>query len=115
MFDGTTFEIDPALSLLRDARAVIDRPFGWTQRSYSRRRPFGFIGYCAVGALTAAKLSGHYADRDVSRAHGLLGHQMGGPGSIPAWNDRPGRRKAEVLAAFDRAIVVALTKGKVHA
>jgi hypothetical protein len=30
--------------------------------------------------------------------------------SIPAWNDHPGRTKAEVLAAFDKAIKIAKQK-----
>ena len=39
-------------------------------------------------------------------AHSLFWEAIGGA-SIPTWSDAPNRTKAEVLAAFDRAIALA--------
>lgn len=96
------------VKVLRKARALVAK--GWTQGTYARSksgRPVKHLGraaarFCAIGALdVAAHSSGDrftYSDaRDALR-------QAVGVHLLPEWNDESGRTKADVLAAFDRAI-----------
>lgn len=87
--------------LLRRARERLVR-FGWVQGRYG----YSSVGHCAIGAL--------YGDRlrvpdgtDVFAGEGFLEDAIGAPGTVVAWNDKPGRTAAEVLAAYDDAIAIA--------
>lgn len=75
------------------ARNLIDR-------SWVGRFPSGDGEECVASALanTGGGISGEYTS-----AYGLL-RRITGASRLSEWNDAPGRRKEEVLAAFDEAI-----------
>lgn len=77
---------------LRKARTLIDTA-GWIQ--HEARTPAGF---CALGALMQVGLM-------YQTYHGFC--EAIGCKAISTWNDAPERTKADVLAAFDRAIAAA--------
>jgi hypothetical protein len=84
------------------ARNKVDRD-GWIRLGavpYVERGP---ISSCAQNAITNNEEPDIKAWRPAADAFADaagIGHWSG----IPVWNDRPERTKAEVLAAFDRAI-----------
>ena len=79
------------------ARNLIDRE-GWTQNHYGRPgRGFCVYGACGAAEHGSALCGGYGPAEDVMRK------VLGAP-QLAAWNDTPGRTKAEVLAAFDKAI-----------
>jgi hypothetical protein len=91
---------------LREARALIER--GWTQGHFARDED-GYpehegspdaVCWCAMGAMSAADPNDKYG------LYGALSHAIGDE-MVGMWNDRIGRTKAEVLAAFDKAIALA--------
>jgi hypothetical protein len=90
---------------LREARALIE--LGWTQDAYSRDAEghdnmcagSDPVCWCAVGAM-AETGSGGLCEMYFRRA-------IDWPGGIISWNDHPDRTKADVLAAFDKAIELA--------
>lgn len=93
-----------ALEILTAARAKVAQ--GWTQRRYST-----VIGgkrcFCAVGALI--EVAPDYGAIEHRGAVDLLTVAATGfaMNSAVHWNDAPGRTRAEVLAAFDKAIDLA--------
>ena len=103
---------------LRRARALIDR--GWAQGEYVAEAFLsdviagdynGPCHVCATGAIGVAV--GDYpdayaAEELVNKLADAIGVERN-IGAIEVWNDTEGRTQAEVLAAFDRAIELALS------
>lgn len=96
-----------AQQVLIEARKLLGSPYGWTKKQSARRIrvPHGgfTIAYCARGAVFAAatRLSSRTDTR--VRALNAVSSSIDGLNVI-RWNDAPGRKKREVLAAFDDAI-----------
>lgn len=104
---------DPAaVSTLKAARALVEE--GWVQRSFVKsrvevtghwwnRKRTTHTSFCMIGALN------HYERPAKYRAMDYLAMGAGVSRSmlIPTWNDKEGRTKEEVLAAFDKAISLA--------
>lgn len=89
-----------AQMILSQARNLIAQPYAWTKGAYSKphiRAPHG-AAYCSVGALE--HIAGPMYLGPALRAKEVLSAAMGG--SVVEFNDS--HTKAEVLAAFDRAI-----------
>lgn len=86
-------------AVLVDARAMLARRGGWCQGLATGR----WDSHCAVGAVSLADVdrygpSGFWAEAiDVLR-------QVAQTDDLVSWNDARGRRKPDVLAAFDCAI-----------
>jgi len=55
--------------------------------------------FCAMGAIWATE-----SNEDLRQRSLVALRVFAAVSSIPYWNDAPGRTKADVLAAFDRAI-----------
>jgi len=110
--------IEPeVVRILRKARALIERPYGWCRGSYvmmfkqgTQVRPA--FAVCSVGAIAVADNSdylgcgtypysneGKLALRELAQTIGALDTNY-----VPKWNDAQGRTKREVLAAFDETI-----------
>jgi hypothetical protein len=95
-----------ALSVLRKARALIEKPEHWTQGAYARdalgeKCPDGderAHSFCAIGAMWRVVPS----SLSVTDAANALCRAAGIKTSIDAFNDS--HTHAEVLAAFDKAI-----------
>lgn len=89
------------VEVLDKAREQIARPGGWCQ-GLPRD---GAV--CAVIALAKAGKGYHREPirllRKAIRRHG-----------VAEWNDKPGRRQATVVRAFDRAIALARTASRPH-
>lgn len=101
-----------APDILRAARALIAEPASWTQHTSARNRTgapthpryAGAVCWCAIGAVVAVTPN----RRKQLAALRLLGQPAAtGEFFLSVWNDSPERTHAEVLAAFDRAIVLA--------
>lgn len=95
-------EDDDARSLISRAAQIL-RTGGWCQGDYSN---YTTGEHCIVGALLAAStVEGQ--DAAYSRAKTLVRLAIGiypdTGGSIPRWNDEPGRTVDEVLDALERA------------
>lgn len=96
-----------AVETLRKARELLTPEGAWIQGTAARAadrqqvEPDGSnaVCWCSMGALSASG--------DWVRARTLLLRSIGGSRSLVDWNDAPERTHAEVLAAFDRAIVLA--------
>lgn len=100
---------------LREARALLAKPRGWG-KGMNHHPDTG--AYCANGAIVA---TGHHSPKAI-RLLGLAikevdpnyetkyGEKPGDVSFITYWNDRKIRRKAQVLAAFDKAIELAEAK-----
>ena len=100
--------------ILVEARELIDKR-GWCQFQYAKRDPHSHRGiqriasfkvfgnaFCPLGAIMAVENEdggAALAKHAVAVAAGFSRESH-----VPAWNDRPGRTKAEVLAVFDKAI-----------
>jgi len=104
------------LRILREARDLLARPYGWVKQSTIRHRSKqngGGYAYCAVGAIHfAATGQDGYTDKRNHpewAAASLVAEEMGVyrslPDHIPEWNDHRDTRKKDVLAAFDKAIL----------
>lgn len=61
------------------------------------------VCYCSLGALIIAYSDGHSIPDEIYEAF----TEPNGFKNIVDWNDKKGRTKEEVLAAFDRAIEAA--------
>jgi hypothetical protein len=103
------------IDLLRDARRRLSKRGAWTRGEVARTRsgapviPNGesAVSWCALGALDASNPSFHVRHQ----ARGLLVRAMGGV-LVSDFNDTAGRKKREVLAAFDKAIALACARAK---
>ena len=107
------------LETLRSARALVAR--GWTQQAMARDahgvqliggniHPDGHetatpCAWCAWGAICAAAPEGDARETAKDAAREALRDAVGGWSSVGGWNDKPERTQAEVLAAFDCAIL----------
>jgi hypothetical protein len=88
------------VQVLRKARRLIKR--GWCKGIMRRYRYGKVVGHCALGAIVDA-IGSPYGPKH-NDAVGRFENVIRTNSSITTWNDSPFRRKAEVLAAFDRAI-----------
>lgn len=95
--------------ILKEAREIIGAPNRWTQGCFARAMDGYEIDYtdaraecfCAQGAIYRLEpplLAGIDAEEFLMRAVGC---------KIPQFNDAPGRTHSEILAAFDKAIILA--------
>lgn len=90
------------VAALEAARARVAH--GWLQgKSFARSEDNHIIAWCMSGAI-------NHGDADDSNCSGcsagdLLARITGEP--LASWNDAPGRTQAQVLAAFDKAILLA--------
>jgi hypothetical protein len=91
----------PVVESLKRARALVER--GWCQNSSEDDKHNVCPSY-AVQIATADRVEVY--SRGVNLARLAMVKAIGWA-NIPAWNDHPGRTKAEVLAMFDRAIEIA--------
>ena len=80
---------------LKRAKGLLVK-YGWIQGRFGDKEH----GFCAIGAIRNATESEEIEDE----AFYALSVACADGGNIAFWNDRERRRKAEVLAAFDRAI-----------
>ncbi len=93
--------------VLKSAKKVISDPNVWWQQ-----------GIPSKGTMCASMAIGFVVvdvDRDLSMAaHAILAQAigLGDTAMIPFWNDKKERTHAEVMAAFDKAIDLALGKDK---
>lgn len=85
------------VQVLRKARALIKK--GWCQGVMRQYRNGKIVKRCAFDAISEVVPIG-------SRVYPVMAFERVLPKgiSIANWNDSPHRRKAQVLAAFDRAI-----------
>lgn len=79
------------LTVLINARKLIEKPENWGQWFRSR---------CAGEAIVDA--GGEWTGKHGFALAAAIGLSI--PHHIPTWNDAPGRKHSEVLAAFDKAI-----------
>lgn len=90
---------DMARAALLDAADLIERE-GWVQGVLG----LPGMGYCALGALgqvTKTESARYFDARDLlARSIGISPFSYGG---IPAWNDREGQTKEQVLQTLRRA------------
>jgi hypothetical protein len=105
---------------LRAARALIEDPKRWTRHVYARDEYGGIeairsgVCFCLLGA-TARAVNPNIDCRliKVLDEVDFLAQAIGKPDDadpedlVVAFNDKPGRTHAEVLAAFDKAIELA--------
>jgi len=92
------------VEVLEAARARVAK--GWTQKVFARDSDGNeakadgpnACRWCAEGAISFGP--------GALNALILLECAIGGPGVV-RWNDTPGRTQAEVISAFDRAIILA--------
>lgn len=93
--------------VLLAARSLLQR--GWTQGVYARTRWLGravrtgddrAASFCILGALKRASYGSKIS---LDRAAGAVRHELGDT-ALANWNDRPHRKKPEVLALFDRTL-----------
>lgn len=98
----------PASQILREARALIEKPERWCRGNYCIRR----TGQrCAVGALREVTGDATHAPIEQGELCRLLAQAGGGmdyPSDFTQWNDD--HSHAEVMAAFDKAIELAEAK-----
>ena len=104
---------EPA-EILRAARAKIERPDAWIQRTGARDidglgvGPFdpAAVRFSADAAIEVAarNSSGLHRGDALAFFRRAIAPEIRW---IPTWNDAPGRTHPEVLAAFDRAIEIA--------
>lgn len=95
------------------ARTLLAERDVWTQDAYARdvagrivdSQSADAVRFCCSGALytTEHPLQGSVAARAVVSR--VIGHDL------EVWNDAPGRKHKEVIAAFDRAIALAKSEG----
>jgi hypothetical protein len=97
--------VDPARDVLVEAKRLLIES-GWCQGDYHKGDTF-----CSVGAMSRSANRMLPAGVDLTSqfppyrdAYIRLMKIVGG--AVSLWNDQPIRTKAEVLAAFDRAIAL---------
>ena len=104
-----TLEVSIETKILTKAKEEIEK-YGWIQNAHGDRRR----GYCVIGALEAADPD--WVDYD-KHARALFsgvipsGVTEDKESRILVWNDKPGRTKEDVLAAFDTAIAQSMDVG----
>lgn len=95
----------PVVKCLRDARRLVAK--GWCQHlgedAYGNHCVMGAVGEVAGDTDTHVK-----AYRALANAIPLT--RMGFYQGVAEYNDAPGRKKAEILALFDKAIENEITK-----
>lgn len=102
-YDATP--IDETAAHLMRARAYLVE-HGWC--SHGAGDSYGRVCVAsAIAAVSVAKLHSGTAGWLMGKALGVFPSRIDGY-TIGRWNDAPGRTYAEVLAAFDRAIELAL-------
>src|SRR5438132_8158865 len=95
--------------VLKKARALIVR--GWTQGWFARNSKGEHTNPCAKDAVewclsgAIIKATPYSCDTNPFRTI-RSSFRDRKPRSLPRWNDNPKRKKAEVLALFDRAIAL---------
>jgi hypothetical protein len=102
--------------ILIAAKARIDSPEKWC-KGVSWRTKSGDVtecseiaySCCGYGAITAVLSEDNRASMPHIQANTTLELAIGGQ-LFSRWNDAPERTHAEVMAAFDRAIAIALEK-----
>jgi hypothetical protein len=107
-----------ALRVLRAARALIARPYGWTKYTREKQVKQG-TAYCAIGALhrasqqeTATHWDGYELSKSVLSRAALK--RLMGPEALPQdyeplttislYNDSENTKKKDILNLFDEAI-----------
>lgn len=118
-FDGTTFDKGSdgiAIQILRDAREGVAQPGNWIQN-----RLHAGPSSCAVGWVARVVESETIAEKVAARclAPALLSDYRPGPNypavnRVMAFNDAPSTRQNDVVALFDRAIMLLEVKQQVH-
>ena len=96
--------------VLRAARAKIERPEAWMKGNFARDKRKLATDSNALNAVCWDSAGAVYATPFNINMHILailLLRKTLGVSSITAWNDASKRTHAEVLAAFDRAILAA--------
>ena len=99
-FDGN---VSVVTQYLLDAKQrLLDS--GWVRHTMQTKD-----GYCMIGAMRAGDPKNYNIShlRVVQKAYGHLIAVTGFIG-IATWNDSPGRTKAQVLEAYDRAIALSM-------
>ncbi len=102
------------MTVLEKARALVRK--GWTQGAYVRGKSGRSLEvmsrsatcFCARGAVF--RVCGGLDAYPANDALALLDEAVGGKrymGTSLSFNDKKGRKKAEVIAAFGRAIAIA--------
>jgi NAD-dependent dihydropyrimidine dehydrogenase PreA subunit len=91
--------------IMQRAKGLIQRN-GWARGDEEAFDPDRQAGYCVATACVAACSK---AELDAGHERALVLHFKAANGIDPYapiadWNDAPGRTKAEMLAAFDKAI-----------
>lgn len=95
-------------AVLKRARELIEQ--GWVQGDWRVTDDNGKMSFCAIGALNEASTKVNWETKDEARE--LLGSALrNGYHDVIEYNDADGRRKADVLKLFDRAIKAASKKG----
>lgn len=104
---------------LKDARALVARPGGWTQGAFAKTAKGIKCDvdeedaecFCAYGAIRKS------ASHDMSLRLRMKSLVLTGQDcecvdmSMAIWNDQPNRTQQEVVAAFDAAIALAEAEG----
>jgi hypothetical protein len=88
------------VEVLKAARSIIENH--WCQYGTADA-----VGVCVITALGDAAHLPNGNDYELARKYFRDAVPLPKTISIPEWNDTPGRTKAEVEAAFDRAIELA--------
>jgi hypothetical protein len=98
------FEIETdAKRVLRRAKEMLQTDVGWCQKTAFLEEGGIIISRCASMAIVDAALELH---TDWFEAEQLFQHAIG-IRYIPGWNDHPMRIKEDVLAGFDKAMMLA--------
>lgn len=97
-----------AATVLKRARELIEQ--GWVQGDFRQRDEQGNMRFCAIGALDEAASNVEWSTKDNAR-EALDKSLRNGYHDVIEYNDADGRRKADVLKLFDRAIKAASKKG----
>ena len=100
-FDASPVESE-VVTVLKKARALIDSPEKWCKRALERNG-----AYCALGAMNFAATGDVFGDN--GGASRVLMNAVGEAteGWVASWNNAPERTHAEVMEAFDKAIILA--------
>lgn len=86
---------------LIEGRARIEK--GWCQ---GKLRGWGGE-VCMMGSVLEFERKSYWSDPLYKQAVTKLWQAIEFSGGVPKWNDAPGRKKEEIIAAFDKAIELA--------